>query len=370
MSPATVEADGPLEMMEQFEQRGWTDGLPIVPPTADRVDELLATVERARDEVVLHVAETERSVTVEMAAINAVMAGCFPACFPVVIATIDGWSDPRWGRGVRNRFYMGIASTGGGGQLQLVNGPIRHELGMNGGINVYGPGRRANATIGRAMRLILMNGVGMRPGELDMSSQGHPGKYSYCLAENEEDSPWEPLHVEHGFPATTSTVYTMSARGPEPVENRHSDRPEEVLLTIADTMSRLGGKIGHLDGPGSPILVVMGPEHAHRVARRGWTKRDAKEFLALHARRPLEDLQRIGREVPDDRIRRDDGVDYVEVVAGGADDVEIVVAGGYNAGVSSVVTGWVHRVPLGDPIITPIRAVATNDREDTPTGSS
>jgi hypothetical protein len=354
----SLTADGPLEMMELFAERGWTDGLPIVPPTEEVVERFVAAGGRPPDEVVLRVPETGRAITVQLAAVNAVMAGCFPECFPVVLATLDGWADPRVGLGVRNMFYISLASTGGSGQIQVVNGPIRLELGMNCGVNIYGPGNRANATIGRAMRLIIINGLGLRAGQLDMGSQGHPGKYTFCFGENEEQSPWEPLHVEHGFEPSTSTVFTMSARGPEPVENRVSHAPEEVLLTIADTMSRLGGKLTQLRPAGSPIVVVMGPEHAHKVAAQGWSKQDAKQFLAQHSRRPAADLRRLGLPVPQDRTFSDGGVDYVPCVAGGAQDIELIVAGGFNAGVSSVITNWMHQVPPGNPVITPIRAPA------------
>lgn len=351
--PRTVTTAGPLEMMELFSERGWTDGLPIVPPTEALVGCFLAAADRDPEEVVLRVPETRRAITVQVAAVNAVMAGCFPACFPVVLATLEGWADPRVGQGIRNTFYSSLASTGGGAPLQVVNGPIRGELGMNAGVNVYGPSSRANATIGRAMRLIIMNGLGLRPGQLDMAAQGHPGRYTFCFAENEEQSPWEPLHVEHGFDPATSTVFTMAARGPEPIENRYSHAAEEILLTIADVMSRLEG--GRVRPPGSPIVVVMGPEHANKVASQGWGKQDVKEFLAQHSRRRLEDAVRLGMRVPEDRRISVDGVEYVSCAGGGAQDIVLVVAGGFNAGVSSVITNWMHRVPPGDPVITPIR---------------
>ena len=148
------------------------------------------------------------------------------------------------------------------------------------------------------------------PGVLDHASQGHPGKYSFCIAENEEESPWEPLHVERGFPADTSTVTTFSARGPEPVENRVSGKPEGILYSIADTMSRVGAMMG-MSGT---TTVVMGPEHAGIIGRHGWSKQDVKLFLYENFKRPLADF----------------------------------------AGVSSVITQWSHHIPLGDYIVTPI----------------
>jgi hypothetical protein len=255
--PVVTTADA-LEAMELYAEKRWTDGLPIIPPSEERVRAFLDVAGRDPEEIILRVSENRREVTVGLAAINAVMAGCLPAYFPVVLAALEGWADKRWGDGDRTYFYISNASTGGGGQLLIVNGPIRQELGINSGVNLYGPGNRANATIGRAMRLIIINALGIAPGVLDHASQGHPGKYSFCIAENEEESPWEPLHVERGFPADTSTVTTFSARGPEPVENRVSNKPEGILYSISDTMSRLGAMMG-MSGT---TTVVMGPEHA------------------------------------------------------------------------------------------------------------
>jgi hypothetical protein len=349
----SVETADALEAIELFTERGWTDGLPIIPPTEERVTEFLELAGRDPEEVILHIPMTHRRVTVALAAINAVMAGCLPSYFPVVLAAVQGWADERWGSGDPATFYASNASTGGGGQLLIVNGPIRDELGLNSGSNIYAPGNRANATIGRATRLILINCAGFSPGVVDNSCQGHPGKYSFCIAENEEDSPWEPLHVECGFSPDVSTVTTVSARGPEPVENRMSQSPDAILYTIADTMSRLGTMVNSVGA--APIkVVVMGPEHAGIVARQGWSKQDVKAFLAEHCRRPVADLARIGMTgVPKEWIVEVDGVEYARGCRG-PEDVMLVVAGANNAGVSSVITNWCYAPPLGEYIITPI----------------
>jgi hypothetical protein len=344
------------EMAELYLARGWTDGLPVVAPTAERVTAFLDAAGRDGDEVLLRVSENAREVSVYLAAVNAVMAGCLPEYFPVVVAAVEGWADERWGEGDRTYFYISNASTGGGGQLAVVNGPIRTQIGMNSGVNLYGPGNRANATIGRALRLIVRNALGMVPGVLDHASQGHPGKYSFCFAENEEDSPWEPLHVEHGFSAETSTAMVFSGRGPEPVENRVSGDPEAILYTIADTMSRLGV----MAAAGGAVLVVMGPEHAGIIGGRyGWSKPDVKRFLFDNFRRSLTDLARAGFHVQPGapRTRAVDGIDY-QFGCRGPEDIHVIVAGGNNAGVSSVITGWGFRVPAGECIITPIGAAS------------
>jgi hypothetical protein len=333
-------------------ERGWTDGLPIVLPTLDRVEAFLAAAGRDPDEVLLRVDENARDVTVGLAAVNAVMAGCWPACFPLVLAAVEGWADPRWGDGDRTYFYISNASTGGGAQMAVVNGPIRGELGMNCGVNLYGPGNRANATIGRALRLIIRNALGVSAGVLDHACQGHPGKYSFCIAENEEDSPWEPLHVEHGFCATDSTVMVYSGRGPEPVENRLSGSPEGILFSIADTMSRVGAMISR----GEAVLVVMGPEHAGIIGRKhGWSKQDVKQHLYENFKRPFADMARCGMKLEHGapRTRAIDGVDYLYGCRG-PEDIHVIVAGGANAGVSSVITNWGYHVPAGECIIKPI----------------
>lgn len=348
----TVETADAFEAAELFEQRGWTDGLPIVPPTAEKVEEFLRIGGLDADQVLLHIPVTNRRVTVLLAAINAVMAGCLPAYFPVVLAAIRGWGDDRWGSGDDSFFYISNTSTGGGGQLLIINGPIRGELGINSGVNLYGPGNRANSTIGRAMRLILINAAGFTPGVVDNACQGHPGKFSFCIAENEEDSPWEPLQVERGYAADVSTVTTVSCRGPEAVENRMTREPEGILLSIADTMSRLGAIVTSIEAPTK--VIVMGPEQAHIIADSGWTKQDVKNFLYEHCRKPVADLKRIGMDaVPPDRIAVVDGVDYMRGCSG-PEDVLVVVAGAKNAGISSVITNWTYRIPPGDYIVTPI----------------
>ncbi|GGC48669.1 hypothetical protein [Chelatococcus reniformis] len=342
------------EAAAAYADREWTDGLPVVLPTAERVKAFLDVAGRDPDEILLSVPENKRDVTVGLAAVNAVMAGCRPEFFPVIVAAIEGWADPRWGNGDRTFFYMSNSSTGGGAQLTLVNGPIRNEIGVNSRANVYSGTSVANLTIGRALRLIVRNALGMRPGLQDHASQGHPGKLSYCIAENEEESPWAPLHVERGFAPDQSTVMVFCGRSPEPVENRVAGSAEGILITIADTMSRLGAMLG-IRGP---AMVVMGPEHAGIIGGKcGWSKADVKQFLFENWRRPVADLERVGldpavlRKSP--AVFSQDGVDWMRG-SRGPEDVLLVVAGGNNAGVSSVITNWAFPIPLGEYLIKPI----------------
>jgi hypothetical protein len=249
--------------IEYYYDQGWTDGLPVVPPIAEKVDEFVAYVGRDPQEVVAAMSHLDRSCTLELAAINAIMAGCQKEHFPVVLSALACF---------RTGFAL-VQSTTGQAQLMIVNGPIRERLGFNSTAGVFGSGFRANATVSRALRLITLNALGVRPHEFDQGTQGTPARYGFCVAENEEDSPWEPLHVERGHSPETSTVTAHFARSCLHVENRASNSPEAVLLTIADSMS-YGGvwQTGWCRG----ATVVMGPTHAQLLDQHGWTKAQAK----------------------------------------------------------------------------------------------
>jgi hypothetical protein len=320
-------------IVEYCYQEGWTDGLPVVPVTEETVRAFLDRTGRDPGEEIATVAHLGRCCTVRSAAVAAAMAGCLPEHFPVVLAAIESMQ-PSVATGL-------LQSTTGQCQLVIVNGPARARLGFNSRGNVFGPGFRANATVGRAIRLIVLNAFGIRPHEFDQATQGTPAKYSFCIAENEEDSPWEPLHVERGFPAGASVVTTHFARSNLHVENRISSRPEEILLTIADSMSYGGGWQA---GRGS--TVVMGPEHAQLLARNGWSKRQAREFLWEHWGRRRGDLRRLGlyhlmgdgTDPLSGTGANPDGDDDEFVRFGESpDSVLLVVAGANNAGVSTVV---------------------------------
>jgi hypothetical protein len=340
MTARTVESADAFEAIELYFENGWTDGLPIVPPRPQMVKRFVESVGREMDEVLIAIAETNMQCSVENAATNAVMAGCKPEYFPVVVAAIEGWADKRWGP---TAFYVGNASTGGAGQMAIVNGPIRTELGFLSGINVFGPGptNRANATVGRALRLVLLNALGMHPGVFDMAIQGHPGKYSYCIAEDEEASPWEPLSVERGFPPGTNTVTVIGARGPIPVDERSHDDAEGILDAIAAMLPMARGT--------GPYVLVMGAEHAQIIGgKNGWTKQRCKEYLFERTRRPMRPGERARN------VTKIDGVDHVNLVRV-PDDFLIVVAGGGNGGLTAIIPTWVYAVPPGDFVTREIR---------------
>src|SRR5437870_6036814 len=234
LTAAEHEVAGWAEAIETYFERGWTDGLPVVPATAEAVRRFLEAAGRRPDDVVLRESTRRRTITAEKIAINAVMAGCRPEYMPVLLAALEAMADPAF------TLHGAITSTGGSATLLVVNGPIRKRLGFNAGGNVFGPGWRANATIGRAIRLITLNCLGALPGVLDRSTQGHPGKYTYCIAENEEESPWEPLHVERGFARDASAVTVFAAEGPHNALSHYGLTADAILVTIADTMACLG----------------------------------------------------------------------------------------------------------------------------------
>jgi hypothetical protein len=258
------------DAIEELFARGVTDGLPVVPPTADRVRAAVAASGRAADELIGLVAPRHGRATVERIAINAVMAGCRPEYLPVVIAAVAAICDPGFA-------LEGVSGTTDAvTPLVIVNGPIRRRLDINSAASVFGAGWRANATIGRAVRLVWVNVGGARPGLISMSTFGQPGRYSYCIAEHEEASPWEPLHVEHGFAAGESTVAALAAEAPQIVANTMGRTAREVL----DTVARAGTVIANPDlAPLNDTLLVIGPEHAKTIAGDGWTKADVRQFV-------------------------------------------------------------------------------------------
>ena len=354
-----LSAEDLLDAIEECYERGWTDGLPVVPPVPSLVQRFLEHTDRSPSDVIWHMPQVKRGCTVEAAAINAAMAGCRPEYFPVVLAALEATIDEGWPAN------GGWQSTTGGGPLLVVNGPVREELGFNSRGNVLGPGFRPNATVGRAIRLIIMNTYGIRPQELDQATQGTPGKYSLCIAENEEESPWEPLHVELGHDAAVSTVSALHTRSTEYIDNRHTGDAREVLNDVAGTCSRIGAMTARRY---RRVGVVFGPEHAQQLAKAGFSKQEVKEYLVEHSGRTAGELRRAGRgsatagsaavrpeagtilaveehnaaEVPDDEVF---------TLLQSPDDIVVVVAGAANAGVTTVAQ------TLGFPPKTPGTAV-------------
>ncbi|HEX2172758.1 MAG TPA: hypothetical protein VHL09_09975 [Dehalococcoidia bacterium] len=331
-----VEAPDALAAIEYCFEQGWTDGLPVVPPTRAAVAAAIAASGRPADQVVATIPPREAAATVEQIAVNAVLAGCRPEYLPVVIAAVETMADPVFNlNGVQ-------ACTDGAAPLIIVNGPIAREIGLNSAGNVFGQGWRANATIGRAIRLILMNLGGGYPQETDMSTLGQPSKYTYCIAENEAVSPWEPLHVEQGFRADQSVVTVFPADAPTSIGDLISDTPEKLLTSVADTLCVLGNLTLYYGGE---TFLVFGPTHAAIVAQAGWSKSDVRRFLFEHARMPIEKLMRTGHQhlVPrhywPEWIDIDDPTGFVPLLRA-PEDLIILVAGGEAGRFSAGIAGW------------------------------
>ncbi|MBI5967472.1 MAG: hypothetical protein HY882_06425 [Deltaproteobacteria bacterium] len=308
-----------------FYARGWTDGLPIVPPTEERVARMLQHTDRDPEEVVALVPPRWGKATVKKIATNAVMAGCLPSYLPVILTATEAMSEESF-----NLFGV-QATTNPAAPLMVVNGPIAKELEINSGYNVFGQGWRSNATMGRAIRLILTNIGGGTPGVGDRSTLGQPGKYSYCIAENEGQSPWDPLHVEKGFPKDSSTVTMVGAAGPHNIISSGSSRAEEVLSTIAGAMTAAGNNNLFM---GTEAFLVLSPEHAGLMANAGFSKAEIRKFIFDRARVPAEKFSEGNMEIirkwRPEAVIEEGGKTWV-LVAEKPENICIVVAGGAGA---------------------------------------
>lgn len=322
------------DVQEHFFDEGWTDGLPIVPPTPDRVlDHLLAAGAADPDEILGSVAERGVTVTIQQAAISAVMAGCEPRAFPVVVAGVSALLDPEFNA------HTACTSTGGAALCLVVSGPIAHAVGMNGQHNALGPGNRANATIGRAIRLLAGNVLGAKSGQLDASSVGSPAKYSLCFMEDTPPEPWEPLHVALGYEASDTTVTLVPTEGPRQVANHLNPDAEGILRTFAAAMRDPGTFIV---GKGGQAVVVLGYEHRRAIIGQGWSRRDVQEFLWEHSHVRPEHLTDNGVPLMVTGTAKDmipDSRGLLPTVRT-PDDVLIVTAGGAGAGWSAYLPAW------------------------------
>ena len=289
-----IDFEGPEQAVDYFLNAGWTDGLPVVPPTEEKVVQFLTAANLDPREILGAIPERNRIFTAEKVAINAVMAGCVPKYFPVVTTAIRAVCKPEFG------LHGVSSSTSGMGLFLIINGPVVKQLGINARQNLFGPGNRANATIGRAVRLVMHNLGGK---EFDRSCFGHPGKYTYCVAED-EDTLWEPLHVMRGLTRETSAVTVMAAEGPSQIQNHTAKKAEDILRTIGDRMRSFGGFNFSLVGD-TECAVIIAREHYETLIAEGWEKSSIKEYLYEHASRPRADFKTggvmEGPIVPEDR---------------------------------------------------------------------
>ena len=323
------------DLVERYFEEPWSDGLPVVPPTPEKIDAVVEILGGDPSYVEAVVPPRRGHLTREVLAINMVMAGCKPEYAPVVRAAMLALcSAPFNLNGVQATTHM--ASP-----LLVVNGPVRNQIGMNAGTNVFGSGNRANATIGRAVRLMLLSVGGGRPGDLDKSTLGNPSKYTYCIAENEEASPWAPYHVEHGMRPEDSSVFVIAGEAPHSVTNHVADDAHGILDSIVSAMSTMAHNNAVSSGS---CAVVIGPEHSKTIAKDGWTRHDVRNYLWMNAGNSFgalsfnhrygkvynRSLPRWYKREPDSRIP----------IVPSADDIHLFVAGGLAGRFSAFIPGW------------------------------
>ena len=328
----TYEVADSVDVIEECYRRGWTDGLPVVPPTAPRVSEMLDYVGLAPDHVLGEVPVCRRVLTAEQAAANAVMAGCLPSYFPVVLATIEALFqyDP-------NCFPHASCTTNCAALIIVVNGPIRSRIGLNCTKDLLSPGTRANSTIGRAVRLTMMNVFELRPGVLDQGCMGSLSKHGVCIGEDEEGSPWPPLHVSRGFKPEDSTVSVATVQDPEMVCNRFGLTAESVMDGAAEVMASHG-----MATFGNQWLWIVGHWHAQMLMRQDWDRPRIQEYLWERAWRTRAQLKRVGAVIGD--VTPEDETARV-YSASSPEDIHIIAAGGNSGGYNEVIMVY-DGVPL------------------------
>lgn len=326
--------------MELGYEMGWSDGLPVVPPTPARVLRMLQGTPRNPQEVVAIVPPNNITCTVEKVAINAVMAGCKPEYLAVVLAAVEAAClDPFCMHGL-------LATTYFSGPVVIVNGPIAQKIGMNAGVNVLGQGNRANATIGRALQLVIRNVGGGKPGEVDRAALGNPGKYTFCFAEREADSPWESLAVERGFDPRDSTVSLFAGDGVQGIFDQRSRTPESLSRTFASCLR----VVAHPKIASVPdAILVISPEHARIFKDAGWSKARLKEELQQLMMLDGEALVRGAGGIAEGMPEQYRSATIPKFKP---DGLHIVHAGGTAGLFSAIIGGWVASGPTGSVMVT------------------
>ena len=331
-----VEVEASYDVIQDYyERQGWTDGLPVVPATEDLVRKMLLPYGQDPSTSLGVVQPRNAEVTLEKVAINAVMAGCKPEHFPVVVAAVKAAMNPDFNMaGVQ-------ATTGGAAPAVIVNGPVAQELEINGDSGCFGPGYRANATIGRALRLFVRNVAGLVPGEMDKATLALPARYTFCFSENEVRSPWEPRHVELGLDPSASMVTVMGVRGMYVIMESTSPTGIQILRTLVGSLRTIGLSNYYQTGTGAQMALVLCPEHAAEIYASGLSKRDVREYVFQNARMPISRLEGIAhygnRNWP--RWIDETDPDAMIPIVGSADDVLVVVAGG-DGRHSAWLAGW------------------------------
>jgi len=320
------EADDVWAVQELFHSNGWTDGLPIVPPTAEAVRACLEWAMTPPDQLLGIEPVRGVPITAEKLAVNAVMAGCLPMHLPVVLTAFTAMMQPEF------LLHGATASTGGCAVFVVLNGPICREIGAAGTFNALGNSDRATAVIGRALRLALVNILEVRPGGIDRSTLGHPGKFSYCVAEDEEDSDWLPLSVQRGLPPEVSAVTVMAAGAPRQIMNEWTTKPEEILETFAAEMR---ANLRHYSIHGGNYALIIPKQLRDHLQSAGWSKTDIAAFIHERARVHRREWAEVGKAA----VVRDRG-DSVYPALESPDQLLVVAAGGPAGGFGAVIPPW------------------------------
>jgi hypothetical protein len=320
------EADDIGAVQELYHSNSWTDGLPIVPPTRPAVEACLEWAMTPPDILVGIEPVRAQAVTAEKLAINAVMAGCLPMHFPVVLTAFSAMLDEKF------LVHGATASTGGCAIFVVLNGPIRQEIGASGSFNALGNSDRATAVIGRALRLALINILQARPGEIDRSTLGHPGKFTFCVAEDEEDTTWVPLAQLRGMPPGASAVTVMAAGAPRQIMNEWTTEPKEILETFAAEMR---ANLRHYSLHAGNYALIIPKQLREHLQAAGWTKPDIAEFVHERARIPRREWADVGKAA----VVRDRG-DSIYPALDAPNDLLVVAAGGPAGGFGAVIPPW------------------------------
>ncbi len=327
------------DIMEACFERGWSDGLPLVPPTPLRVTRMLSSTDRSANEIVGSVPPDNRPCTIEKIAINAVMAGCKPDYLQVVIAALRA--------ALKDEFCMHglLCTTYFSTPVMIVNGPITKQIGMNSGVNALGQGNRANATIGRALQLIVRNVGGGIPGGIDRATLGNPGKYTFCFCEDESDAEWPSLSMDRGYTREDSVVNLFAGSGVQPFVDQQSRQPESLAKNLANSLRSVANtrSFGMADA-----IIVISPEHRRVLRECGWTKPNLKQALYDELKTPGADI-----------IRGKDGIaegmpeKFKDILLNKFrdDGLHIVGAGGKAGMFSAIISGWLASGEKGSQMV-------------------
>lgn len=332
------EAEDIGAMQELYHSRGWTDGLPVMPPTREAVEACLEWAMTPPTQLIGTEPVRGVPVTAEKLAVNAVMAGCLPMHFPVVLTAFAAMLEPPF------LLHGATASTGGCAVLVVLNGPIRREIGASASFNALGNSDRATAVIGRALRLALINILEVRPGGIDRSTLGHPGKFSYCVAEDEEGTTWQPLAEQRGVPPGASAVTVMAAGAPRQIMNEWTADPEQILETFA---AEIRANMRHYSIWSGNYAIVVPCQLREHLQAAGWSKGDIAAFIQRRARIHRREWADVGKAA----VVRDRG-DAEHAALASPDQLLVVAAGGPAGGFGAVIPPWLG--PKSQAVTLPI----------------